>query len=49
MKKNEDGTQTVYASRPRRRLTSTINFVFRDIGDGRYALTKPLPPGVFDG
>ena len=45
MKKNEDGTQTVYASKPRR-LTSSIKFEFRDCGDGRYALERPRMPGV---
>jgi RecA-family ATPase len=39
MKKNDDGTQTVYASKPRR-LTNSITFSFEDIGEGRYALIK---------
>lgn len=46
MKKNDDGTQTVYASKPRR-LTNSITFEFKDAGDGRYTLAKPAMPGVF--
>ena len=46
MKNNDDGTKTVYASKPRR-LTNSITFEFRDIGDGRYAVVKPRIPGVF--
>lgn len=45
MKKNEDDTQTVYASKPRR-LTNSITFKFEDMGDGRFVLVK-YSPGMF--
>ena len=46
MTKNDDGSQTVYASKPRR-LTNRIIFEFKDVGDGRYALVVPHTPGMF--
>jgi 5S rRNA maturation endonuclease (ribonuclease M5) len=46
MERQLDGTQKVWASKPRR-LTSTLHFEFRDMGHGQYRLEPVRVAGVF--
>jgi 5S rRNA maturation endonuclease (ribonuclease M5) len=46
MERQLDGTQKVWASKPRR-LTGTLHFEFKDYGGGCYSLEPVRLPGVF--